>query len=289
MSNGSVLFVFIAGYLFQHLSVKYSPNKYYINKLKNVILPYLIISIPAIIVFVYFQQRERVWESFYDNPEWLQIIYFYLTGRHLAPLWFVPMISIFFLISPLLIAADKNKKIYYLLPIFLLISCWIERGLPYISFIHFFSAYLLGMFCSHFKHKLNPILSQPKTLLLLGSMILAFALGEFFFMKGTMTWVNYLQKISACLFFLGLLIYYGDKLTSPIINVVANASFGIFFIHSYVLTAGKLSYTQLVGDLPSGNPVLHIVITLSTLFLCVSIILGIQKLFGRSSRYLIGS
>src|SRR5882762_3443553 len=41
--NGSVLFVFIAGFLFQHLSGKFEYKKYLKNKALNVVLPYLII------------------------------------------------------------------------------------------------------------------------------------------------------------------------------------------------------------------------------------------------------
>lgn len=289
MSNGSVLFVFIAGYLFQHLAVKYSPKKYYANKLKNVILPYLLISIPAIIVFVFFQERERVWAGFYENPEWLQIVYFYLTGRHLAPLWFIPMITLFFVVSPLLVAADRNKKIYYLLPLFIIISCFISRGLPHQSFIHFFSIYLLGMWCSHFKEKLNPILSRSSVLGLLAGGVLLFGFLEFFLMGGTMTWVNYLQKLTACLFYLGLFIYIGERLNNKFIGTVADTSFGVFFIHSYVLTAGKLSYQKFFGALPDGNVLLQMIIAITTLLLCVALIMLVKKVAGNKSRYLVGS
>ncbi len=34
MSNGTVFFVFIAGYLFQYLLSSYEPKKYFISKLK---------------------------------------------------------------------------------------------------------------------------------------------------------------------------------------------------------------------------------------------------------------
>src|SRR5262245_53352265 len=46
--NGTVLFVFIAGYLFQHLSKKFEYKDYLIKKLQNVILPYFIVPAPII-------------------------------------------------------------------------------------------------------------------------------------------------------------------------------------------------------------------------------------------------
>ena len=48
--NGTVLFVFIAGYLFQYLIGKYRTFDYWKKKLRYVILPYLLISGPAIII-----------------------------------------------------------------------------------------------------------------------------------------------------------------------------------------------------------------------------------------------
>lgn len=289
MSNGSVLFVFIAGYLFQHLSGKFQPHKYYQTKLKNVILPYFLVSIPAIIVFVFILPRETMWLGFYENPQWLQVVYFYLTGMHLAPLWFVPMISLFYLIAPILITSDKSKVFYWVLPATIVLSCFVSRGLPLQSFIHFLSVYLLGMFCSHYKTIVNTILKQTKTLMLLACLVFVFILIEFYLFQETMTFVNYLQKISLSLFFLGLFIRLGDKVDSKLVRMIANTSFGVFFIHSYILTAGKLTSQSFTGSKVTGNILLYPVVTISVLLLCVFIIVLIQKLFGNKSRYLVGS
>lgn len=48
-TNGTYLFVFIAGFLFQHLLPKFETWRYYRSKLRNVVLPYLIVSIPGLI------------------------------------------------------------------------------------------------------------------------------------------------------------------------------------------------------------------------------------------------
>ena len=54
--NGSVYFVFIAGFLFQFLSRKYQYNRYLEKKVKNVILPYVLVSIPAILLCIWRDQ-----------------------------------------------------------------------------------------------------------------------------------------------------------------------------------------------------------------------------------------
>lgn len=289
ISNGSVLFVFIAGYLFQHLAAKYQTKKYFVAKLKNVILPYFLVSIPAITIFIFFMTRETVWQGFYDNPQWLQAFYFYITGLHLAPLWFVPMITLFYLVAPLLVFADKNKHFYWVLPATIVLSCFVSRGLPLQSFVHFFSVYLLGMFCSHYKDKINDILKKPPLLVVFAIFILFLAAFEFYYMKGTMTYVNYLQKITMSVFFLGLLIQLGEKADYKVIHTIANASFGVFFIHSYVLTGSKILMVKLLGDKVAGSLLFYPVVVIAVLMSCVGIIVIIQKILGRKSRYLVGS
>ena len=48
VSNGTVLFVFVAGFLFQYLSYKFEYRRYLKSKLQNVLLPYVCVSLPMI-------------------------------------------------------------------------------------------------------------------------------------------------------------------------------------------------------------------------------------------------
>lgn len=289
ISNGSILFVFIAGYLFQHLSKKFNSKKYYSTKFKNVITPYLLISIPAIVVFVTIMERETVWPGFYDNSVIEQIGLFYLTGKHLSPLWFIPMISLFYLIGPLLVKADRSKFIYYTLPVTIIISCLVSRGLPYENFVHFFSVYLLGMYCSRYKELINPIISENSFLITSIILIFILAFTEFYTTEGTMSYINFIKKLMMSIFFLGLFIKFNEKLTSKYISLIADTSFGIFFIHSYVLTSGKLLNLNFFGEPQSGNLFLFIVIAIATLIFCCYLILLVKKALGRYSKFVVGS
>jgi hypothetical protein len=289
ISNGSVLFVFIAGYLFQHLSVNFYSKKYYISKFKNVIVPYIIISIPAILIFVLVIERDYVWDGFYNNYISVQVVLFYITGMHLAPLWFIPMIAIFYIIAPLLIKADRNEVIYFMLPIFVVLSCFVGRGLPYQSFVHFFSVYLLGMFCSRYKATFNLYVSKNIYLVCLFMTVLLLSMFEFYYMNGTMTYINYLQKITLSLFFLGLFIKFNCHLRSKFVSIIADTSFGVFFIHSYFLTMGKLSYLKIYGDQPLGNIFSYLLATIFTLLICSFVITQIKRVIGKKSKFFVGS
>ena len=288
-SNGSTLFVFIAGYLFQHLLPKYQIKKYFVSKSTNVLLPYFLISIPAIFVFTVIQQRENLDPGFYDNPLWLQTISFYYTGAHLAPFWFVPMITIFFLISPVLRWLDNFKAFYLLLPLLIILSCFIDRGLPNQSFLHFFSAYVLGMWCCKYKETLNPVFRKPVIAAGFAIVALLLIVIEHQLSSGTMTYMNYLQKLALSLLFLGLFIRFQGNAESAFVNTVANVSFGIFFLHSYVITSGKLIYTYINGALPTGSVLIYLLFAVCTLLISTALIVGMQKAFGKRSRMLVGS
>ena len=289
LSNGSVLFVFIAGYLFQHLSNKLRGMRYFSSKVKNVILPYFLISIPAIIISVTIFEQDRVWSGFYEKSIWEQVVFFYLSGAHLAPLWFIPMICIFYLISPLLLELDKGRLIYVMIPVFMVISCIVGRGLPHHSFVHFLSVYLLGMYFSKYKAEINPVISQVSVIGLTLWLMIGLAMVEFLFTTATMSHWNYLQKLSMSVFFLGLFIRYNEHLTSKFVSRLADNSFGIFFIHSYALTSGKILYERSFGSLADGNAVLLIGVIGGTLIVCFYLIEMIRTMFGKRSRMLVGS
>ena len=288
ISNGSCFFIFIAGYLFQHLSNKYDTRKYYKAKISHVVVPYLLMSIPAIFTFTFVMERESVWAGFYDQPVWMQVGWFYATGIHLAPLWYVPMISIFYVLAPVLIREDRSRHLYYFLPVSIALSLLVARGGPFQSFVHFFSAYLIGMACSHFKGMLQPVFTKLAFLLPMLALSILAGLIEYQLDGGTMTAWNYSQKVFGSLFLLGLLSRFNEWLTADFLKILADTSFGVFFLHSYVLTAIKMIYLHEFGSLPSGSFVIHLLTSCAVMGLCVLMAQAIRKLMGPRSRQIIG-
>ena len=94
--GGIALFIFISGFLFQHLSGKYEFKNYMSKKWTNVILPYIWTAIPGILLCFLLPVR-------YENPleglnPIIQIPMLLSVGRiHNVPTWFIPMIILFFL------------------------------------------------------------------------------------------------------------------------------------------------------------------------------------------------
>lgn len=287
--NGTVLFIFIAGYLFQHLSSRFEYKSYLTKKFENVIIPYLIVSAPII----YFRIQSVPDYILEDQPaygDWSiihKVVYLLTTGAHLLPLWFVPMITLFYLIAPVLIYIDRHSQFYKVLPILIIVSLLVPRGdledIPRM-FVHFLSVYVFGMFCSRYKDEvLEFSIKWWKPMTALTVVLIGISYIEWRFYDQVM----YIQKMMLCWFFIYWL-WKIDEFVPKTIAFLAEISFGIFFIHHYFVIG--LRYFQLnVLHLEINNVffywTLHFVITIG---LTSALIVLVRKVAGKRSRVLIG-
>lgn len=115
--GATILFLFISDYLFEHLKNRFEIKKYYFSKFKYVIIPYLIVSILAILIYILGFKNDHKWIltiEFNSLSTYLKIIKFYLTGAHLGPLWYIPMTILMFAIPPILLLTMKNNILKFL-------------------------------------------------------------------------------------------------------------------------------------------------------------------------------
>lgn len=289
-NQSSVLFFFIAGFMFQYLSQRFEKWNYWGKKIKNVIIPYLLLSIPAIYYYTQIGVQDNTWSGFYDYPLYKQIFFFLITGKHLAPFWFVPTIAIFYLFAPLLIKADRDRRIYWLLPVFMLISLYLGRSGQYGPInkaVYLFSVYLLGMFASVHHDQMLDLVKRFQWLLL------AFIVGLIFVnmvSTGYEQYVQYTLKVAMC----PLLLFYfyrAEKVVDGRLDYLGHVSFGIFFIHAYVLPAIKIIYLKASGlsTFPEGDILSYGSLTVSVTLGCMLVIYLSQKITGRYSRMLLGA
>ncbi|MFW5700458.1 MAG: acyltransferase family protein [Cyclobacteriaceae bacterium] len=292
----TILFLFISGYLFQHLSYKFKPSRYFSNKLKYVILPYILISIPIIFAKLYDPPSYAL--SHFDNPVLsllYQSIHFLITGEHLLPFWFIPMIVLFYLMAPLLYYLDKKAYIYYLLPVFVVISLMVPRtelnDIPRL-FVHFFSVYLFGMFMSHYKIRILEFSNQYWKILAIATLIVSVVVLFLPYDSYPHLSAMYIQKMMLCWFFIYFLQKYAHKLPRKF-DLLAEFSFGIYFLHYFFALAYRKGLEKVFDLSFSASPFLWLmvwivgllVVTLgSMLLIAIS-----RKIFGDRSRLLIGS
>ncbi len=290
-TNGTILFVFIAGYLFQYLSYKYQYGRYMKSKVLNVGMPYVIMSVPAIIYFTLFAQRPGM-EYINDWPWILRVIQFYLVGAQLIPFWFIPMIFIHFFLSPLYIVGDRNKVLYYLLPVFFVISLFVWRGGPYQlqSYLHYAFVYFFGMFLCRYRESVNRILARPGVLLWLAAAVVGFILFEFHMERGTLLAkrLNMIQHLFQCLFYIGFLIRF-DPVIGKRMDLFASLSFGVFFIHSYLISIIKQAQLHFFGSLWVGTYWNFPLFFAAIVLLSMGFVLTVRRYAGSRSRMICGS
>lgn len=294
--GGTALFIFISGFLFQHLSYKFEYKNYLSKKWTNVIMPYLFTAIPGLLFCfccpILYKNAFNGLNIFAQIPILLSI------GRvHNVPTWFIPMIVIFFIFSWVFLKLEKKNILYKLLPLLLLLTIFIPRGsaefqdtigLSYaakywvfaryilMGFVHFLSLYVLGMYCSANKNIIDKF--YDKRLFLWIGMLLTAAADIYF------GWENFtISKTFLTLLVLGYLKHYDEfilshKKTNAVLDFIAKYSFGIFFVHWYWLFIyNQIFHVQ--GVIPVGeHSIFYVLLLVIVRFFAVAA-LSILSLF----------
>lgn len=303
--NGTTMFLFIGGFLFQHLTHRsFHFGKYLKQKFKVLIMPYLIISIPLIWLRLTTDfQSASLPDDFHDRSVIHQVGHFLLTGSHLPPFWFISTIILFYFTAPLLHALDNRKFYSYVFP-FIMLACLFtyrpeHNANPFLSYLHFIPVYILGMCASYFK---DEILTEKSTLLyFLLFIYLAMSLAEIMgwittprsasfedVLSGTIMFNPYLFK-ALILCFLWLVIFYRLREREfPFLELLGNYSFGLFFIHYLFISVSRKAF-ELYRIPFDFSVITYVIYFLIILMVSVLAVYSIKKVTGRYSRYLIGS
>lgn len=295
-NESSTYFMFISGFLFHHLSGRFAYRAYLGTKFRNVVLPYILLSLPAIVMFVFVSQRPGLWPGFYDMPKWEQVLAFIVTGKHLAPMWFIPMMVLFYLSAPLFVWIDRRQPVLYLAIIPLLVyATTTGRGGhygPLNMYVYFLPVYLLGMWVS--RNFAQVMAWSRKWIWPLGIAVLAFYVMYVLKVQAGFTLQTVLKPLSIPLALVAF-DYWVERVPARI-DYLADISFGIYFVHAYFIAASKLVISTLADVptsatevlLPGGFPMFVFVMCVVMLFSALSIRL-VQGVFGRRSRMLVGA
>lgn len=303
ISGGTALFVFISGFLFHHVFYTRGFNfkKFFINKFKNVLSPYLIVITPVIFYELLFNPR---YQKLYSTKlEFLKYLFLsYYSGTMLLSTWYIPFAFMLFISSPIFIKFLELKKYHKrIITVLLLIASIIHRPIHdftvnvFQALIYFSPIYCLGIYISlkkdtffeKFKNK-----SYIFGFLTLGVLAIQLYTGRFFNLhKSILIFSNLdlviFQKFFMCLylvlFFNKYEIYFNEK-CKKLFNVLAIYSFPIFFIHNYII---QFLYPTLGLEKDSGYLGL-VLLTLLTLSLSLLFAYIIKLIFKNNSRYIIG-
>lgn len=297
LRQSSMLFFFISGFLFQHLSARYDYRRYLKRKVEVILLPYLFVSIPALVVSVALVRQEGMWPWFYDLPVWRQVLLFLITGKHLEPLWFVPTIALFYIVSPAFIAIDRSQRGYMLLPALLLLAALIGPNGPtgpLQKALYLLPAYMFGMFVSRYRDTIETLTRKYAWAIMLVLLFQWVEIAATLDHEGALD--PYLGfKLLSCPLILLVLKRCQDRLPRGL-GTIAGLSFGIYFIHGYLIAGFRLLYTEAQGSHWHGAsalfaPSLVGVVVHAALVLAVSVavVMAVQRLFPRHSRRIVGA
>ncbi|WP_200222276.1 acyltransferase family protein [Rubrivivax gelatinosus] len=286
VANGTTFFLFISGFLFEYLKGRYEVLDYWDKKLRFVVLPYLIVSAPALVAFVFLAARQGMPAGFEGLSDWQQMGYFLITGKHLAPFWFIPTIVSFYLVSPLILHATRDDRAFWALPLLFVLPAFVGRSdNPLLNVVHFLPVWALGMLMCRFRQTAEPLLKRHLWQLL--ALSVALGIAELAFTRGTHTYLDYLQKTVLILFLVAALLRLGSRAT-PWLGWAGTLSFGIFFVHSYVITAFKFAFEYGFGQLPGGGVPQLLLAAAAAALASALLVKAVIRLLGRRSRYVIG-
>lgn len=303
---GTGLFIFISGYLFQHIfRDRFNYKKFLISKLKFVILPYLIFSIPSIIQKLYFESFPFYFPKYWDINVFTKILYMILTGKHFGPFWFIPVMIIIYLLSQALRLLQLSKmsgKLIFSLILFIGIFSFDfgHKFNPFISLIFALPIYVFGIalrqwedLYGNFSNRIIIFFCAIYILITVLELnkiiIIDFSYGYENINRHGLKMINFtkIKVCVLCIIFLHLL-----KFTSPpielILNKIAKFSFGVFFVHLFLIRSIE-TITRVYKpsfNLNSLSYFMLFTMAISSSFLIIKLI---KTIFGGRSRYVIGS
>ena len=304
--NGTVLFLFIGGFLFQHLTHnQFEYKKFLEQKFLNVILPYIIISIPLIIMRMNTNYDSlSLPEGFHDRPVWYQFFHHLITGSHMPPFWFISAIVLFYISAPVLHAMDNRNFYRFGFPLVILVALFTYRPLhnanPILAYIHFIPVYIAGMWASYNKERILGLGWK-----LLAPLCIVYLVLTFFDLNGDLTRIRemhfetiinerillfnlYMLKALTLTMMLLLIFYKLRDRSMPLLEILGHYSFGVFFVH-YVLIGLARKIIEKAGFTIDFSLITYLIFFVFVLMLSIVTVRLVKRFTGRYSRYLIGS
>jgi len=297
LRNGSVFFVFISGFLFHHIYCdNFNFRKFIITRIKNVLIPYVLLSLIPLALIIYTGDRQGHIPAFFYDSSWSTFFLFLATGCTLAPYWYIPMAALLYLLSPAIVALSKRPVFPKVIIVLLVVSAVIHRPPanlnPFHSALYFLPIYMLGILFSMHRQAYLAWLDKRLALLVAGVLFFAILQTTMFDNSGnfhknmldvTVIDVLLLQKLC----FTGLIIVILNRLASwkfRLLGIAADYSFPIYFIHSLLLDL----VARLGGFTFNGNLFTALLLSVVVMAVSVAIAFLAKRVMGNASRYLVG-
>jgi peptidoglycan/LPS O-acetylase OafA/YrhL len=301
--GSTIYFAMMSGILYAHLFWRRDFFTYLKGRAANVATPYITMSI-ALTTLIWVASWRRNGEA----PDWAllahKVLSNLISGDAWNTFWYIPVILILYLLSPLLFTAVRTAKWRFLALVTILLPLIVSRTgteLTAQMLVYFAGAYTFGLFIGLDLDGALDRIEQNITWLILIAMVSTATLMVVFLSGfdpiGPISLresLFYIQKLSlACLMLAGLRAWdqRPGRIRDTILGLAASTSFGIYFLHGPLMRP----VVSIIGPLaPADQPwwalcagilttfAAGLVLSLSVIFVCRSVV-------GQRSRQLIGA
>ena len=281
----------------------FSYEKFIVNKLKNVLLPYLFLSTLPVVTALMLSQHHHgnifLPSGIGTLKDYIIPAFeYYWSGQIFDAYWYIPFIMMTFLLSPMHMRFI-NIRLSFQVAFILALSCvsiLMHRPIGNLnvfqSIVYFTPFYLIGILCSMKRVQLQAQLKGKEKylfILIISLAVLqtysghtgsyhkpAFEFGGFDIM--------FMQKVLMCIFLMIFLNRF-EKFHHKIIRAISATSFATFFIHGFIIAG--ISSIQI--DIFRANSWLIYSLTIASIIIfCILIAKTIKYLLPNYSRLITG-
>lgn len=298
--HGSTLFfALISGILFTRVLRNKPWTSFFKNKLINVIMPYLVASL----IFTALSWPEILKEAAANG-----IHYFFpevlfkniVTGQAQIPFWYMPVLTVLFLLTPLLNWMLKFRNGILILALALMPLVMTRTTYPDLlslkTMFFFLGAYGFGMYLGERQESMLAFTQRHLAMLWILFVISTTANFLLFFWEYAPTGftslhqsVVYVQKMLMALLLLYALYKYQARLPN-MLNVLGTYAFSLYFLHfSFIWALSEVFVKQFPDTGILGLFTAGLLIYVLSIALCLLLSIGLRKLLGKYSRMLIGT
>ncbi len=292
--NSTIYFIFISGFLFEYLSPTFNLKKYYLKKIKYIVVPFIIWSLVMTMrdsIVLILLHRDTSIQLFLTTC--LKNI---VLGRASVHFWYIPFIIIVFIISPLLLLVPKKyEKILIFISLILpLLGTRTGTTVTVYQFLYFFPVYVLGFYISKYYEKFEQIVTKysyvflivflVSTILLFKNIYLANLNFMVFNLKDS---VFYIQKISFTFF---VVVKLKEIKSNKVLDMFANYSFGLYFLHLFFTYHTFYFMLKVIHDQYYNlSFFMSLILAMAYVTITIVFIWFLKRLFGKNSRMFVGA
>ncbi len=297
--NATVYFTMISGIVYARSLWLQKPGRFLAGRVRNILVPYVVVSVALTLIVAW---AGRAHDSARTLPG--QIWHNLLNGEAIYVLWYIPVILILYLVSPLLLRITRNPRLQGVTIVLALMPLAFSREgtditLP--TILYFTGAYVVALVVgSDLERWLDWAVERQRLLwgISLASSVVLFLMYRHGVLHLGITdlreTVFYVQRIASGMALLALLARVrpiADPGLKRGLSFVADMAFGLYFLHALVIRVVLKGLRVILGDdgmMAWPLAAIPVVFVLS-LCLCILMVLAVRLAAGRYSRLLIGA